>query len=93
MVGFPLVVLHVDVVLIDILAHVDLGEDILELGVVMEGNRREWVEGVGINDLGLCHGFQLFSLGGLLLTSLVGLVGANIDSQSSWVDEEVGTNM
>jgi len=35
----PLVVLRVDMVLIHILAHVDLSEDILELGVVVERNR------------------------------------------------------
>ena len=86
---FPLIVLGIDVVLIDVLAHVDVGEDILELGVVVEGDRREWVEIVGINNLGLGHSVHLSLLRSLILTGLIGLVRTDVKTNGDGIKEEV----
>ena len=86
----PLVVFGVDVVVVDVLAHVDLGEHILQLGVVVERDGREWVEVVGVNNLSLCHAIVLGLLGGFLLAGLIRLVRANIGSESHRVHQEVG---
>jgi len=86
----PLVVLRVDMVLIHILAHVDLSEDILELGVVVEGNGGEWVEVVGVDSFSLGHSVVFSLLLGLLSAGLVRLVGAEVKGNSCGVDEEVG---
>jgi len=86
----PLVILHVDVVLVHVLSHVDLGEDILQLGVVMERDGREWVEVVGIDNLSLCHSCHLGILNSLIRLSLVRRVDAEVETNGDWVDKEVG---
>ena len=86
---FPLIVLGIDVVLVDVLAHVDFGEDILELGVVVEGDRREWVEIVGINNLGLSHSIHLGYLRSLLLAGSIGLVRTDVKTKGDGIKEEV----
>ncbi len=45
----PDVVLCVDVVLVDVVSHVDVREDVLELWVVVVGNWREGVEQIGVD--------------------------------------------
>ena len=89
-VALPDVVLGVHVVCIDIVAQIDIGEDILELGVVVEGHGSEWVEVVRVNWASLGHIFHLLSLGSSFLFLLVGLVGAEVDAGDGRVDEEVG---
>ena len=84
------VVLDIDVVLIDILAHVHVGEHILQLGVVVEGNGREWVKVVGVDSLCLRHAIILSLLRGCLLAGLVRLVGSEVKSEIGGVDQEVG---
>ena len=86
----PQVVLGVDVVLVEVVAHVDLSENILQLGVVVEGDGREWVEVVGVNNLSLCHAIVLSLLGSFFLAGLIRLVSANIGSESNRVHQEVG---
>lgn len=86
----PLVVLQVHVVVIDVVAHVAIGEDVLELRVVAEGNGREWVEVVGVHLLSLSHRFHLGILSGLLLTGRVGFVSTEVKSSADRVDKEVG---
>ena len=86
----PVVVGGADVMLVRVVAKVDVGEDVLELGVVREGDGSEWVEMVGINSLGLAHDFVLVGNTGLLLLLGVGLVGTEVKSSNSWVDKEVG---
>ena len=76
----PHVVLGVKVVLVDVMAHVDVGEDVLELGVVRERNGREWVEVVGINRLGFADVGELFGEGGLSLACLTWFPGAEVNS-------------
>ena len=89
-VALPDVVLGVHVISIDIVAQIDIGEDILELGVVVEGHGSEWVEVVRVNRASLGHVFHLLSLGSGLLILLVGLVGAEVDAGDGRIDEEVG---
>ena len=84
------VVLQVDLVLVQVLAHVDLGEDVLQLGVVMEGDGRERVEVVGVDNLGLGHHVHLVLLSGLVSLGLVGTVDADVDTKGDGVDKEVG---
>ena len=87
----PLVVLHVDVVLVHVLAHVDVGEDILQFGVVVERDRREWIEVVGIDNLSFGHCSHLSIFNCLFRLDLVGLVDSKVDANGDGVDHEVGT--
>ena len=87
----PLVILGVHVVFVDVLAHVDVGEHIFQLGIVVERNGREWVEVVGVHNLGLGHTIVLSLLRGCLLASLVGFVCAEVKGDGSRVDKEVSS--
>ena len=89
-VALPHVVFDIDVVLVDVVPHVDVGEDVLQLRVVVEGDWREGVEVVGVDGLGLCHLLHLGVLSSLLLLRRVGLVGTDVESKGDWVDKEVG---
>ena len=85
----PLVVLGIDMVLVDVLAHVDVREDVLQLRVVVEWDGRERVEIVGVNLLRLGHGLHLGALRSLLLPGLIGLVRSEVKSDGDGIEEEV----
>ena len=74
----PHVVLGVEVVLVGKVAHVDVGEDILELGVVRERDGREWVEVVWVHGLGFADVGKLFGESSLGLASLIWFPGAKV---------------
>ena len=74
----PLVVLYINMVLVNVLAHIDIGEDILQLGVVVERDRREWVEVVWIYNLSLGHCSHLSIFNGLVRLHFVGLVDSEV---------------
>ena len=88
---FPHICLWVNVVLVDIVVHVDMRKDVLQLLIVMIGNWREGIEKIGINLFGLGHDipFRLLLVGGSLVH--VGLDTEEIDSKSGGVESEVGT--
>ena len=86
----PVVVFLADMVLVGVVAEVDVGEDVLELGVVREGDGSEWVEVVGVDGLGLAHDLILVLDTSLLLLLSVGLVGTEVKTSNGWVDKEVG---
>ena len=55
MVVLPQVLVWVDVVLVDIVPHVGMGENILQFGVVVVGYGSEWVEDIWVNWASLQH--------------------------------------
>ena len=85
----PHVLLGVDLVLVQVVVHVNVRESILELGVVVVGNRREGVEQVGVHLAGLGHGIPLvlFRLSVALLH--VGLHDGQVEAHDAGVDQEV----
>ena len=87
----PHVVLGVEMVLVDVMAHADVGEDVLEFGVVRERDRREWVEVVGVNGLGFADVGELFSKSGLGLACLTWFPSAEVHSYEGRVDKHVGS--
>ena len=87
---FPHVVVLVDVMLVHVVAHADVGEDVLELGVVGERDGREWVEVVRVHGLGSAQVLPLLLNGSLFLFLAVGLVRAEVETSESRVDQEVG---
>ena len=74
----PHVVFLVKMVLVGEVAHVDVGEDVLELGVVRERNRREWVEVVWVHGLGFADVGKLFGECSLSLACLIWFPGAKV---------------
>ena len=74
----PHVVLGVEVVLVGKVAHVDVGEDVLELGVVRERDRREWVEVVRVHGPGFADVGELLSESSLGLACLTWFPGAEV---------------
>ena len=89
--SLPDVVLGIHVMLVGVVAQVDVGKHILQLGVVVERNGREWVEVVGVDGLGLSHVVVLLLLDGILLTLGVRLIGTEVNSEGRWVGESVDT--
>jgi hypothetical protein len=63
MVVLPHVVVNIEVIFVDVVVHVYMSEDILELWVVVIGNSREWIENIWIHFLYLAHGVPLILLG------------------------------
>ena len=86
----PQVVVGVDRLVVHVVAHVDLGEDVLELGVVMERNSREWVEVVGVDLRGLSHGVSIRLFLVFLLLGLVWRVDTEVGGDGGRVDKHVG---
>ena len=74
----PHVVLGVEVVLVGKVAHVDVGEDVLELGVVGEWDGREWVEVVRVNGSGFADVSELFGKSSFGLACLIWFPGADV---------------
>ena len=74
----PHVVLGVEVVLVGKVAHVDVGEDVLELGVVRERDGREWVEVVRVHGPGFADVGELLSESSLGLACLTWFPGAEV---------------
>ena len=66
----PCVFFNVDVVLVNVVAHVDAGKNILQLGVVVVGYWGEGVEKVGVHLFFLDHSVPL----SLLSSSNTGVV-------------------
>ena len=54
-VSLPDVILLVDVILVHVVSHVDVREGVLQLGVVVPWDGREWVEEVWVHFLSLHH--------------------------------------
>ena len=54
---------------VDVTSHVNVGEDVLKFGVVVEGDGSEGVEVIGVNFLSLAHGvpFELLGSGSRVL--------------------------
>ena len=73
-VALPDVVFCVYVVLVHVLPQIDMGIDVAELGVVVEGDRCEGVEQVRVNRASFCHIFYLLLLRSLVLSLLVRLI-------------------
>ena len=88
---FPLVAVWIDMVGVDEFAHLDISEDILELGVVMEGDGSERIKNVGIDGFSLRHVFQDLRIRSCILCLLVRLVDEHVAGEGGWVEEEVGT--
>ena len=61
----PKVLVGVDMVLIHVVAHVGVCEDVLELGVVVIGNLSERIEKVWVDWARLDHVVPLLFLGGI----------------------------
>ena len=89
-VALPDVVLDVDLVAVEIITHVNISEDVLELGVVVEGHWCEWIEVVGVNGLRFGHFIPLFLFASLFLALCVGCVDTEVEANGAWVEKEVG---
>ena len=77
-VALPDVVFCVYVVLVDVLAQIDMGVDVAELGVVVERYRCKGVKEVRVNRASFCQSFHLLLLCSLLLGQLVWFIYSNI---------------
>lgn len=85
----PHILLGVDLVLVQITVHVDVSETILQLGVVVVGDRSERIEQIGVNLGGLGHRLPLLLLRLLLVALHVGLHNVEIDTEDAGVSQEV----
>ena len=87
----PHVLLGVDLVLIDVVVHVNVCEAIPELRVVVIGNGCEGIEKVRVHLAVLWHGFPFLLL--LILVALlhVGLHTEEISCKKRWIGEKVYT--
>ena len=83
------IVLWVDVILIDVVSHVDVCVGVLELGVVVERNGGEGVEVVGVNGSCLRTILQTVNSGLLLLARLIGLVHKLVAEEERGVKHHV----
>ena len=86
----PHVVGVADVALVRESPHLDVGEDVLQLWVVVERDGSERVEVVGVHGLRLAQNRVVISQSGLLLALGVGFVGAEVEANDRRVDKEVG---
>jgi len=71
-------------------SHVDIGVDVLEFRVVVERNRSEGVEVIGVNFLSLAHGVELFLLGGLSRCFVIRHDNEVEESTNGGVEHKVG---
>ena len=85
----PKVLVGVDVVFINEVAHVGVGEDVFKLRVVVIGNLSEWVKEVGVDRASFDHVVPLFFLGcvGSLLSP--GRNDERVEDVTRWVEREV----
>jgi hypothetical protein len=82
----PRVFLHVDVVLVNVVAHVDACKNVLQFGVVVVRNWSEWVEKVGVYFLFLDHSVPLSLLCGFNTGVIPGEQDVAGEEGSSWVE-------
>lgn len=88
---FPRIVLCVDMVLVDVIMQVDIGEYVLQLWVVMIRNWGEWIEKIGVYFFELRDCCPLSFLGLDLLFIKERLDNKQIHCENTWVKEEMGT--
>ena len=86
----PYVALSIDVVLVQVVVHVDVGEVVADLWRVVIRNRREGIEEIGINSLGLGHSIPLLLLGLLIAGLHVWLDHIQVEGEDAGVQQEVG---
>ena len=72
-------------------SHVDVSVDVLEFGVVVEGDRSEGVEVIGVDSLSRAHGIPFLLLGGLITSSFVRQDNVVDEGSSGGVEHEVHT--
>ena len=82
----PRVLLHVDVVLVHVVAHVHACKNVLQLGVVVVRHRGEGVEKVGVYLLFLDHRVPLSLLCGCNTGVVPGYKDVAGEEGSSWVE-------
>ena len=85
----PDVLLRVDLVLVQVVVHVNVRKSVLQLGVVVVGNGSEGIEQIGVNLGGLGHALPLLLLGFLLAGLHVGLHDVEIEGGDAWVSQKV----
>ena len=86
----PYVALCVDVVLVQVVVHVDVGEVVADLWRIVIRNGREGIEKIGINSLCLGHSIPLFLLGLLFVILHVWLHNVEVEREDAWVEQQVG---
>jgi len=89
-VPLPDVVLLIDVVLVHVVSHVDVSEGVLQLGVVVPWDWREWVEQIWVHFLCLHHVFQILIKLFLFLLLGVWNISPEVTTDKERVGEEVG---
>jgi len=88
--ALPYIGVSVELILIEVPVHSDVSECVSDLWRVVIRNRREGVEKIGVNTLGLGHSVPLLLLGFLLVILHVGLHYIEVEGEDAWVKQEVG---
>ena len=87
---FPEILVRVDVVLVDVVLHVGVCEDVLELGVVVVRDLSERVENIWVNWAALDHTVPLGFLGSIGARLPPGCDNELVKSECRRVEGQVG---